>query len=123
MHSPQSLAPTIHYQIEANLLPDQDRREIERQPGADHPITFVTSDGEMILAERKNVSADGLGVVCDRYFAPGTTVRIFLPSITKNAARFLSAEVRHATAQPDGRWVLGCILGRLLTDDELSAFA
>jgi hypothetical protein len=76
----------------------------------------------VILAQRKNVSVDGLGVVCDRYFALGTTMKIYLPSVLENAARFLSAEVRHATAQPDGRWVLGCILGRLSTDDELSSF-
>lgn len=104
------------------MPPDQDRREIERQPGADYPISFIASNGEMILTQRKNMSVDGLGVVCDRYFAPGTTIKICLPSVPENAARFLSAEVRHATAQPDGRWVLGCSFGQLLTDDEPSSF-
>jgi hypothetical protein len=67
-----------------------------------------------------DVSPRGLGLLIACKLEPGITIAIFLKQDLSQASDIVSAKVTHATAQPDGRWLVGCSLSRRLSDGELS---
>lgn len=99
-----------------------DRREIQRQLADNSTITFASETGEIVVARTKNLSIKGTGILTSHYFGPGTSIRIHVMAPGSATANFLPAEVRHATAQREGLWLLGCHFSRLITVKELSAF-
>jgi hypothetical protein len=68
-----------------------------------------------------DVYADNIGLSLECAFEKGTALTIQLPSKQAGFPGNLTANVKHATLQPDGRWLVGCRLSRSLTDDELFA--
>lgn len=98
------------------------RREIQRQLADNSTITFTSETGEIVVARTKNLSIKGVGILTSRYFSPGTSIQIHVTATGRVAARFLPAVVRHAAAQSEGLWLLGCHFSRLITVKELSAF-
>jgi hypothetical protein len=68
-----------------------------------------------------NVSANGVGLVVTRVFAPGEVLCIELPRPTGEPCRTVLACVVHATRREDGRWLLGCSFAAELGGDDLRA--
>jgi hypothetical protein len=64
-------------------------------------------------------SPRGLGLLADQPFPVGTILTAQLQAGQPPAAVGLAVEVRHATPQPDGNWLVGCRLARPLRADEL----
>lgn len=105
-----------------NGFPRLERRAVPRLPAA-----RVTSCGVISLPNQvplkvqiRDLSASGIGLMNECALENGT----FLV-ITLRAGRFervVSARVVHATEQKDGSWLLGCVLSRPLTSEELDAF-
>jgi hypothetical protein len=70
-------------------------------------------------ARIRDISRGGLGLLLDRRLEPGTLITVDLP-LTPDCPRLLLARVVHATAQPDGGWLVGCALFDLLPEEELA---
>ncbi len=67
----------------------------------------------------RDASSDGLGLVVPCCFEPGTVLAIQLQAREAGFSGVLTGRVVHATPLPDGTWVVGCLLSRPLTEDEL----
>lgn len=70
-------------------------------------------------ARIRDISRGGLGLLLERRLEPGTLITVDL-SLTLDCPRLLLARVVHATAQPEGGWLLGCALFDLLPEEELA---
>lgn len=67
----------------------------------------------------RNISCEGIGLLLGRRFEPGALLAIELTESSEGQQRLLLARVAHATAQPDGKWLIGCILVNPLGEDEI----
>src|SRR5262245_40262619 len=56
----------------------------------------------------RDFSLKSVGLVAKHAVEPGTTLILQLHSAATGLSVLLDAEVRHATEQPDGTWLLGC---------------
>ena len=101
--------------------PRPERRQLSRFQGIGSPITFTAAPAEIVTGKILNISVVGIGILCGRYFAAGTTVAIHVPAFSGRPLTYLSAVIKHAAAQEDGSWVLGCMLLRPLEIDEILA--
>ncbi|HEV3258912.1 MAG TPA: PilZ domain-containing protein [Gemmataceae bacterium] len=68
-----------------------------------------------------DISVGGLCLVLRHCFEPGTPLAIELPGARPGRARTLLVRVRHATAQADGTWLVGCAFAERLSEEELKA--
>ena len=100
--------------------PPRERREIERLRRQD-PIAFAVGPTDFVVGMLCNISPQGLGLFTERHLKVGSIVGIHVPAGEGRAARYVPAEVKHATAQHDGGWILGCKLQTPLTPEEISA--
>jgi hypothetical protein len=82
-----------------------------------HPLALPRK--EAVAAMIKDVSTGGISVLIRYRFEPGTVLVIDMDSASENGARPLLGRVVHATPCGDGRWVLGCALGRQLSAEQL----
>jgi hypothetical protein len=99
-----------------------ERRHITRHLRFRESVTFTVGPADVVIGRIYDLSILGIGILTSRYLSPKTTIGIHLPAFDDMPLRYLSAEVRHATAQPDGMWLLGCKLLRPLTIDEIMGF-
>jgi hypothetical protein len=67
----------------------------------------------------RDISTGGVGLVLGRRFEPGAGLAIELPASSDRPEETLLARVRHATRQPDGRWLHGCTFISELSEDEV----
>jgi hypothetical protein len=105
-----------------DVLVQPERRQVKRHAVQDSSTCFTASSGETAVGELRNLSILGLSMVTRQYFSVGTILKIHVPATMQPGENFLPAEVRHTSAQGDGSWLLGCVLLRFLTADEISAF-
>jgi hypothetical protein len=78
------------------------------------------------LAERRNarvrnVSKTGIGLLLDRHWQSGTALVFELP--LSEGIRLTRGRVVHATSQPGGCFLVGCMFDQQLTDEEVQALA
>ncbi|MCI0684190.1 MAG: PilZ domain-containing protein [Gemmataceae bacterium] len=73
-------------------------------------------------AQLRDISQGGANFVLDREIQAGCLVNLELPLGRDGAMHTVLACIVRATAEADGRWALGCVFSRELTDDELSGF-
>jgi len=66
-----------------------------------------------------NISAGGIGLVLRHCFKRGVSLAIELPDTPPARRRILLARVRHASAQRDGTWFIGCAFIEELSEEEL----
>jgi hypothetical protein len=66
-----------------------------------------------------DISCHGIGLLLPRRFEPGTLLTVGLTEQAEGEKRLLLARVVRASAQPEGRWLVGCTLINPLTEDEL----
>jgi hypothetical protein len=71
----------------------------------------------------RNISCEGIGIVLYRRFEPGTVLAIEITPLFEEIQRLLLARVVHVKFQRENTtWLLGCILLRPLSEDELQEF-
>ncbi len=103
--------------------PDQDRRLWVRF-AADLPgnvqLTNAASDGKF-LARIRDLSQGGVNLELDRRLALGQMLTLELTD-GKDALRTVLACVVRTVELGPGRWSLGCVFSRELTDDDLESF-
>ena len=98
-----------------------ERRTAERSK----PLQATTC--RLVLAGREetrwarieNVCAMGLGLLLSTSCDPGTELIIRLKGQNGRFAVSLPARVAHATARPDGAWIVGCALSHPLSEQQL----
>jgi hypothetical protein len=101
--------------------PGPERRTAPRLPSQLRVVCYPVGGGvsERRQARLNNVSRNGLAVVVDRRWDPGTVVIIELPlgeEVTLTRAR-----VVHATPQLGGRYLVGCVFDTPLNDAQFRA--
>ena len=58
----------------------------------------------------RNISSDGIGLLLGRRFEPGVLLAIEVTDKNDGPMPLLLARVIHATARPEGGWLIGCCL-------------
>ena len=99
-----------------------ERRKVGRVRKNASYVSFTAGPSEIAIGQIYDFSVVGIGILTRRYLVPRAAIRIHIPAFENNPLRYLSAEVRHATAQNGGQWLLGCSLSRPLTCTEVLAF-
>jgi hypothetical protein len=69
----------------------------------------------------RDISANGIGLLLNRRFEPGTRLVIELPSLACGTRQSVLARVVHATPLAIGFWLLGCVFSAPLPEDEFHA--
>jgi hypothetical protein len=69
----------------------------------------------------RDISVNGLGLVLERRFEPGTVLVLQWQRPGEDVPRNLMARVVRTQSQESARWVLGCQLARSLGDEEVRA--
>jgi hypothetical protein len=115
-----------------NALPTEDqqtleceRRRVPRYP-SDLETTckpLVSRDGSSWLAQIRDISTLGIGLVLQRRFERGTLLVMDLENPARNISRNVVARVVHTTALPLGQWLLGCVFTKELDADDLQFFS
>jgi hypothetical protein len=101
----------------------RERRSLERYACSRRRFVRVLARSmlETSDASIRDFSMKGIGLVLDRCYEPGELLAIQLRSPTAGLSGILTAQVRYATQQRDGRWQVGCSLCRQLTRQEAIA--
>ena len=86
-----------------------ERRTAERTPGSLTGCCYPLPAGPRArrLAVLRDVSAGGLGLLCDCSYEPDTLLVVHLPAVVAGGLRLLTVRVAHATSC-DGGWLVGC---------------
>lgn len=101
--------------------PGQERRAAPRHPSSVKILCYPVGAG---LGERRqvrvrNASRTGIAVLTDRRWDPGTSLVLELPG--EEGPQVLRGRVVHATPQPGGCFLTGCVLDFPLSDAQLQA--
>lgn len=83
--------------------------------------TLSAQRGTAWQATIRDISQDGIGLLLARRFEPGSTLSIELTDAAGEQAHLLLGRVAHATARPEGGWVIGCALLNPLSEEEIHA--
>jgi hypothetical protein len=73
------------------------------------------------LATVRDISVQGIGLVAEQPFAPGTLFVIESGPSGTGLPVQLTATLRHSTELSQRQWLLGCIFSRNLTTDDFAA--
>jgi PilZ domain len=74
------------------------------------------------LAQVRDISVAGIGLVLSRRFEPGMILTIDLPRTSPRFSPMLLARVVHATEQREGEWVIGCEFANHLSPEDLRVY-
>jgi hypothetical protein len=104
-----------------NTLLEIDRRGCDRYPCLRRPAVRLLAKPsfQSFHAVVRDIAFRSIGLMVEKPFDIGTVLAIQMRSRHTGFSGILSAQVQHATRQPDGTWLLGCTLSRSLTDDEI----
>lgn len=69
----------------------------------------------------RDISPEGIGLLLSRRFEPAAVLSIELIDSRDSQPHMLLARVVHATARPEGGWLIGCELVSPLSDEEVHA--
>jgi hypothetical protein len=89
----------------------------------DASCSLVTQRQKVLTLRIHNISAGGIGLLSGHRFEPGSILLVQVREETPSRSPLLVAKVVHATAQPTGDWLIGCILTRGLSEAEVEALA
>ncbi len=106
----------------AALCADERRASVRYQSSAKGSCQTLSAGRESSWeAVIRNISTDGIGLLLGRRFEPGVLLALDVTDKIEGQVRLLLARVIHATARPEGGWLIGCCLLNTLTDDEVQA--
>ncbi len=81
----------------------------------------IKEDDELLWSVQiKDFSRQGLKLLSNRRFEPGTILRIGL--IHEKAGGLLVARAVHVTQTPEGDWSIGCTFPKKLDEEEMRAW-
>jgi hypothetical protein len=69
----------------------------------------------------RDISRGGANLLLDQEVQPGQLVNLELPSAAEGAYQVLACVVR-SEVEPSGRWALGCVFSRELSEEDLNRF-
>jgi hypothetical protein len=100
-----------------------DRRGAERYSCALQPFWHIAGEegADSLPAGVRNVSATGIGLLLDEPLKAGTVLVLSLQGSSRRLSRPLPVRVMHATAQPEGGWLVGCQFVRRLSGQDMAA--
>jgi hypothetical protein len=107
------------------LIAPVDRRSTDRRYMKRGPIVrFLAKPSfKPVRAMVLNFSSEGLGIVARRPVEPGAVLAIQLGEIWSEFSSVVIAEVRHCSAIAKDRWLIGCVIPRGLSMDDILALA
>jgi hypothetical protein len=104
--------------------PDQQDRRLWVRFAADFPGNVQLAGaggGDRILARVRDLSIGGVNLEIDRRLPLGQMLTLELAGANDEIRSVLACVVR-TTAESDGKWSLGCVFSRELTEDDLERF-
>ena len=103
------------------LQAELERRRAERYPCDLQPSWRVLGrpSGESWSGLVHDISMTGISLRVPCWMKPGTVLMVRMHGSTEKLSRPMPMRVMHATAQPDGEWVIGGMFVRPLTDEDL----
>jgi hypothetical protein len=81
----------------------------------------ATDDPHLYPARVLDVSASGVGLLCDRFVENGSLLSVELHNARGTTERTMLACIVHVMQQTDGKWALGCNFIRSLSEEDLGA--
>jgi DNA-binding NarL/FixJ family response regulator len=108
---------------EATARTNEERRESARRSCELAPRCYPLSapTGERWRAELCDISASGARLVLDRPVEAGTLLVLELPATSEAPPRRFVARAIRVALMSEGRWTLGCVFARRLSDARLEA--
>ena len=109
---------------EESDIAQDDRRIWVRYPAEIQANIYLNGKVEptRLAVEVKDISLGGANLIVEREFAPGSMLSLELPRSTEgDTHEVLACVVRVGEAGP-GKWSLGCVFSRELTDHDLEGF-
>ena len=97
----------------------QANRRIVERDARSVPVTVNSVGGRPLPAILRDISVRGLGLLSCNYYPTGTLLKVRIPVENGTLDCDLTAIVKRATPQTDGRWVIGCQWVRKLDEDEV----
>jgi hypothetical protein len=104
--------------------------ERDRRAGVRIPSDLAVSCGRAASAREpvwpgkvRDISREGIGLILEHRFRPGTTLMIDLRESAGTVLRTVRARVVHATAlleEGNPCWLLGCVFDQPLDEEEFS---
>ena len=83
---------------------------------------FGDDEHHRFTAELKNISAQGLGLVCKYSFNAGALLELKPIASSDQTLPKLLVRVKSSTPQSKGDWLVGCTFVRELDDEVMQAF-
>jgi hypothetical protein len=84
------------------------------------PVAACGEKGRNWSGQIRDISRGGMGLILNRRFERGACLAIEIAETERFPGETLLGRVVHATAQPDGRWLLGCQFFQPLSEDKVS---
>jgi hypothetical protein len=109
--------------VPANLIAQDRRRAVRFRPNCEALVSPLYSDQAPILAQIRDVSPTGIGLVLARPYERGTALFISVQEDGPDWSPILVAKVVHAMPAEDGSWLVGCKLMRRLSEADLQGLA
>jgi hypothetical protein len=103
---------------------EEDRRATPRYPvNTDTSCPFLMPLGEDVgPAKIRDISTEGIGLLCSRPIPPGTLLVIGLKNAARNFSRTQVMQVAHTTQGVGGMYIIGGVFLSPLTYEELRTF-
>jgi hypothetical protein len=93
-----------------------------RKPGNTvGPVRLNAGSAGSFFAGVQDISIIGIGLTVEREYPAGSSFVIEAGPKGWKLPNTLKAELRNATQQADGHWLLGCVFSRPLTADDVEA--
>ncbi len=116
--------PSISGPSNSESQPEPDRRARVRFPSHLETLCQPGSgrlDYAWWMSKVSDISRSGIGLILRQKFTAGTVLAVEIQNSKGDVLRTLQATVVHATAWPEGGWILGCAFVDPLTEQELQA--
>jgi hypothetical protein len=127
---PEGRIASVLFQTRASATAEAERKAylIERRRHTRHPSNLRGSC-RPIVADRgihwevrvRDVSAGGIALLMYRPLRPGTVLTVYLRRPNVDSTHLLLVRVIHTRRHVRGQWLVGCMLPRPVSDDELEA--
>ncbi len=109
----------------ASAVDEGDERRLWVRYPADLKTRIQWADqtqGGKAAAQIRDISRGGASLLLDHEIQPGQLVNLDLPRNTADGSCTVLACVVRSIEEPDGRWAVGCVFSRELTDEDLAGF-
>jgi hypothetical protein len=114
------IGPANKKECPLETRPPKEHRAVLRVPGDTVGPLQLRSEPMALSfsANVRDVSIQGIGLFGEQAFVLGTSFVVESGPSGKGLPMALTAQLRHATMLPDGRWLLGCRFSRHLTIED-----